>query len=99
MNRSPRVWGPTADEFRPERWDDLTDDASSPYAFEPFSNGPRVCIAKQFAMLEMSVMLIELITCFRFGPSPEQDLNKVEFLNPAITYRSKNGLNIRIEKL
>ena len=41
---SPRgSWGEDADEFRPERWES---GPPHPYAYAPFSHGPRACIGK-----------------------------------------------------
>lgn len=45
------VWGPDADEFRPDRW--LESDGAaqhvSQYNYLPFSRGPRDCIGARFA--------------------------------------------------
>jgi cytochrome P450 len=54
-HRNPEFW-PRADEWLPERW--LPDRAAelAPHAdkaFFPFSVGPRACIGRYFAVLEM----------------------------------------------
>jgi cytochrome P450 len=98
-NTSPKIWGPTADEFHPERWESLSGDAASPYAFEPFINGPRICIGKHFALLEMKVMLIEIISKFRFGPLEGLKSGKVEVANPSLTFRPKGGMKVVVERL
>jgi cytochrome P450 len=60
------VWGPNASLFNPDRWDNLTDDSASPYAFEAFIQGPRMCPGKNFALIQIKVMLIELVSKWRF---------------------------------
>ncbi|KAI0106439.1 cytochrome P450 3A5 [Nemania sp. FL0031] len=60
------VWGPDASAFDPERWDKLTGDSASLYAYEAFIQGPRICPGKNFAMIEIKVMLVELVSKWRF---------------------------------
>lgn len=88
------VWGDDADIVRPERWDQLTPEQSSPFAYSPFSNGPRICIGKQFAYLEIKAFLFELIRTYRFlsieGPFTVE--------TPSLVLRP-NGLKIKIGKI
>ncbi|KAI0910689.1 cytochrome P450 3A5 [Ustulina deusta] len=60
------TWGPDASSFNPERWDKLTGDSASPYAFQAFLQGPRMCPGKNFALIEIKAMLIELVSKWRF---------------------------------
>ncbi|KAK8033597.1 cytochrome P450 [Apiospora marii] len=65
--RNPRIWGADAHEVKPERWlRPLTAAQKSPYAFPCFSNGPRMCIGKNLAYLEMKVVLVEIVRQYRF---------------------------------
>ena len=44
MQRSKALWGPDAEEFKPERWLDQEVQkkvAANPAIFTPFSSGPR----------------------------------------------------------
>jgi len=51
-------WYDDPDEFRPERWADGTLRRELPdMAYMPFSAGPRVCIGRQFALLEAKLTL------------------------------------------
>ncbi|KAF4997880.1 hypothetical protein FDECE_11962 [Fusarium decemcellulare] len=63
---NPTIWGADADTPDPTRWDRLTGDQLSPYAFQAFANGSRMCIGKSYAMLEIKCILIELVPRFRF---------------------------------
>lgn len=101
-NLSKTIWGPDADEFVPERWDNLQGEAANPYAFETFLNGPRVCIGKHFAMMEFKVLLMEVVSKFRFGLSPELEAlgGKLPPLqNPGLTLWPKGGLKVAVERI
>ncbi|KAK8112458.1 cytochrome P450 3A5 [Apiospora sp. TS-2023a] len=92
MNQT--VWGDDADEVRPERWDCLTQEQSSPYAYEVFGNGPRVCIGKQFALMEIKTFLFELVRRYRFLGV----VGKFAVENPSFVLRPK-GMRVRFERL
>ncbi|KAH8664481.1 cytochrome P450 [Xylariales sp. PMI_506] len=63
---NPSIWGDDAETFDPTRWDRLNALQQSPYAFEAFSNGPRMCIGKGFALMEIKIILVELVQRFHF---------------------------------
>ncbi|GAB1195520.1 hypothetical protein APSETT444_004781 [Aspergillus pseudonomiae] len=48
------VWGPDVDEFRPERWENLTPRQKK--AFIPFSYGPRACLGRNLAEMELRLI-------------------------------------------
>lgn len=91
---NPLIWGDDAQEFRPDRWDHLTKAQASPYSYQAFSSGPRVCVGRQFALHEVKAMLFEMVRKYRFV-SVEGDFT-VE--NPAITHRPC-GLKVRYERI
>lgn len=74
IHRLPEFWGPTANEFDPDRWDHLPQDWTQ-NAFMTFLHGPRGCIGRKFAETEMKLLLVALVSVFRFetgeGPDPE----------------------------
>ncbi|RSM11440.1 hypothetical protein CEP52_003064 [Fusarium oligoseptatum] len=88
---NPLIWGSTADEFNPDRWDKLSVQAKDPYVSLAFSNGPRVCIGKQFALLEMKVIMAELIRNFAF-----QNTGPVEPQKSGPSLRPLNGMTLRV---
>lgn len=91
---NPLIWGDDADEVDPTRWDHLTKEQASPYAWEVFSNGPRICIGKQFSMHESKAVLYELVRRFRFvGIDGEF---RVE--NPGLTLRP-SGMRVQFERI
>ncbi|WP_082691732.1 cytochrome P450 [Mycobacterium sp. IS-1556] len=54
IHTDPKIWGPNAAEFRPERW--LADDPPT-YAWIPFGGGARRCLGATFALTEIDAVL------------------------------------------
>lgn len=94
INLSPSVWGPDAETFNPDRWDNLEGEAAGAYAFQTFHNGPRVCIGKQLSMVEMKVILVELVSRFRVEGLAGSVA--MEFASPSFTLRPKDKLRVRL---
>ena len=90
------VWGPDADEFRPERFADGISRASkdSP-AFFPFGWGPRVCVGQNFALVEAKMALSTILQHFSFGLSPSY--THAPF--PVSTLQPEHGAQIMLKKL
>lgn len=55
IHHSTEIWGPDADEFRPERWESLTPRQKN--AFIPFSHGPRACVGRNVAEMELKLIV------------------------------------------
>lgn len=53
MHHSKAIWGPDADEFKPSRWADGVITAEQRTAFIPFSYGPRACLGRNIAEMEL----------------------------------------------
>ncbi|TVY16116.1 Cytochrome P450 monooxygenase FUM15 [Lachnellula arida] len=66
INRLPMYWGPTANEFNPDRWDKLPETYTT-NAFMTFLQGPRGCVGRKFAETEMKVLLCCLLSMFEFA--------------------------------
>jgi len=71
MGRLTSVWGPDAEEFKPERWlDDET--KPSPYKFPVFQAGPRICLGQDMAYLEIKTLLCVILQKYRLKLVPGQ---------------------------
>ncbi|KAJ5438722.1 uncharacterized protein N7458_009720 [Penicillium daleae] len=60
MHRRKDLWGPDADEFKPDRWLDR----KAGWEYIPFNGGPRICIGQQFALTEAGYVLVRLLQRF-----------------------------------
>ena len=45
MHRDTALWGPDANEFRPERWENL----KPGWKYVPFGGGPRICLGRKYS--------------------------------------------------
>ncbi|OLN87193.1 Cytochrome P450 709B2 [Colletotrichum chlorophyti] len=97
ITRNPRIWGEDVDEFNPDRWDHLTGEATDPHAFAAFLMGPRGCIGRVFAVLEMKMILVELLSRFRFEAAV--DAKDITYVNPSPAIRPKGGLKVKVHRL
>jgi cytochrome P450 len=94
VQRNSLIWGDDADEFKPDRWDNLNADAASPYAITAFSGVPRVCVGSSFAYLEMKAVLVELLSKFAFEPVGRSP----KMLNPVLTLKPEGGLKVKVRR-
>ena len=92
IQRHPNLWN-EANRFRPERFLEVSEDSvMREYRYLPFGSGPRQCIGKHFALLELPLVLTtvwrryELLLC-------ETHSLETEAL---VTLRPKNGLPMTI---
>ncbi|KAK0493477.1 cytochrome P450 monooxygenase [Armillaria luteobubalina] len=78
IHRDPSVWGNDPEEYRPERWFEC-DSASVAKAFTPFSVGPRACIGRNLAILELQIIIASILKRFHFVlENPNQGLEVEE---------------------
>ncbi|KAK0476264.1 cytochrome P450 monooxygenase [Armillaria luteobubalina] len=79
IHRDPTVWGNDPEEFRPERWFEC-DSAAVAKAFTPFSVGPRACIGRNLAILELQIIIASILKRFHFVlENPKETLEVKEY--------------------
>lgn len=62
LHHEKRLWGPTADDFNPERWAENT---LHTWDYIPFNGGPRICIGQQFALTEAGFAIVRICQLFK----------------------------------
>jgi len=76
-HRNPELWGPDADEFNPHRDFSVSElarvgcpmAAATPQSarFSPFAHKPRSCLGRNFAQMEMRLIMLYLLRDFDFA--------------------------------
>ncbi|CBX95262.1 similar to cytochrome P450 benzoate 4-monooxygenase [Plenodomus lingam JN3] len=64
IHHSTEIWGPDAEEFRPERWEKITEQQKA--AFVPFSYGPRSCVGRNVAEMELALTVSTVFRRYEF---------------------------------
>jgi fatty acid omega-hydroxylase len=72
MGRDPTIWGDDAEVFRPDRWLEMQE-APGNYHYPVFNAGPRECLGRRMALVEMRTCLAMLLPHFSFKPAVPDD--------------------------
>ncbi|KAF5200918.1 Cytochrome p450 [Thalictrum thalictroides] len=103
MGRMEKLWGLDWPEYRPERWlekDNVTGKwnfiPKDAYAYPVFQAGPRVCLGKDMAFLQMKKIVAGVLRHFRVVPIIDKGSEPV--YNAFITSKMIGGFQVRIEQ-
>ena len=93
MARLPTFWGDDAETFRPERWIDME---RRPTAFEwpVFHAGPRSCLGRPLARLELTFACVELLRRYEF----EMAWQGERAVGSTLTASIEGGLPVRVKR-
>lgn len=96
MGRMESIWGKDCLDFRPERWLDKNGvfKPDSPFKFPVFHAGPRTCLGKKMAYIQMKTIAACVVELFDFDVLERQ--TRPESLL-SITLRIKGGLHVRVK--
>ncbi|KAJ4287945.1 hypothetical protein N0V90_011960 [Kalmusia sp. IMI 367209] len=64
IHHAPSIWGADAASFRPERWETITEQQKN--AFIPFSYGPRACVGRNVAEMELALIVGTVFRRYEF---------------------------------
>lgn len=90
LHHNPTVWGQDHMDFRPERFSKENVRKMDPFAYCPFSAGPRNCIGQNFAMAEEKMVLATLLQRFTFSVDKTHMVEKLL----AAVMRARNGIKL-----
>ena len=93
--RSTNNWGEDAKLFNPERFSTENISKIHPYAFIPFSGGPRICIGLKYAMNVMKIILVHFLRNYKITTSLKYEALQMKI---AISLKISQKYMIQIEK-
>jgi len=103
MGRMEKLWGPDCKEFKPERWlyDDGVFQPSDQYKFPVFHCGPRMCLGKEMAYVQMKSIAAAVMYEFEIE-AIDGGGDAKKMLHPPYTLslllKMKGGLHVRMKR-
>ncbi|KAJ7630498.1 cytochrome P450 [Roridomyces roridus] len=89
------IWGEDAHLFRPERWRGR-DDRRGLFAF---SQGPRACVGKQFALAEIKALVVTLVQQFSFRCPYEIEPFQSFVIRPRVEGQGPSSLPLIVRRV
>ncbi|KAH9835376.1 cytochrome P450 [Rhodofomes roseus] len=88
IHRDQAVWGEDVEAFRPERWFER-DEKAIQKTFNPFSFGPRSCVGRNLASMELLIIISSILRRYHFVlEDPDMKLDTKEgFLRKPVQCR------------
>ncbi len=93
MHRDPRYFD-NPEQFNPDRWANDLAKRLPTYAYFPFGGGPRVCIGRAFAMMEIVLVVATIAQKFRLTLVPEHPI----VFQLSITLSPKHGIKMLLNQ-
>ncbi|XP_062111873.1 cytochrome P450 CYP94D108-like [Humulus lupulus] len=92
MGRMESIWGKDCEEFKPERWlENGVFKQESPFRYPVFHAGPRICLGKEMAIIQMKSIAASVIERFEFDAVCKDTCPNFVM---ALTLRMKGGLPV-----
>ncbi|KAL6208705.1 hypothetical protein ACLB2K_019651 [Fragaria x ananassa] len=102
MGRMEKIWGKDWAEFRPERWLELEMAADKwrfvakdVFSYPVFQAGPRVCLGKEMAFLQMKRVVVGVLKWFQVVPEKRENEEEPKFVAHLIA-KMKGGFPVTV---
>ncbi|CAL4946960.1 unnamed protein product [Urochloa decumbens] len=97
MARMEDIWGKDCEEFKPERWlgEDGVFRPESPFKYPVFHAGPRMCLGKEMAYIQMKSVIACVFERFSFRFAGGKGRPGLVL---SLTLRSEGGLPMQVNK-
>lgn len=96
MGRMEEIWGKDCPEFKPERW--ISERGGFVYVpshkFAAFNTGPRTCLGKEMALIQLKVVAIAVLRGYRLQVVEGHSISP----QLAIAAHIKQGLKVQVSK-
>ncbi|KAF8349818.1 cytochrome P450 [Amanita rubescens] len=93
----PSMWGDDAKSFRPERW--LDQGSNIRRNLLAFSEGPRSCIGKTFALTEIKILVATLLRHFSFSCNHDIEAFQSFVIRPRVKGERSSSLPLRVRRV
>ncbi|KAI1305842.1 Cytochrome P450 4C1 [Halotydeus destructor] len=94
IHRNERHW-PEPEVFDPNRFSSEASRNRHPFAYIPFSAGPRNCIGMKFALLEAKSMVASIFRTFKVTSLLPRDKVRI---SPSMVLRSQQPIPVKLQK-
>lgn len=91
LHHHPDYW-PNPEVFDPSRFESY--DFKHKFQYLPFGGGPRFCIGNNFALFEMTILLVQFVRAFKLDPLSPKDIG----FNPLLTLRPDQPVHVQLTK-
>eukprot|EP01018_Ginkgo_biloba_P034713 Gb_17157 [translate_table: standard] len=95
VGRLESIWGPDCFEFKPERWlqNGTFENPQDAYKFVAFNGGPRICLGKDLAYLQMKSIVAAILLRHRISLVPGHPVEQ----KMSLTLFMKQGLKVFVQ--
>ncbi|KAL8153497.1 hypothetical protein V2J09_011257 [Rumex salicifolius] len=97
MHHDPSLWGDDVNDFKPERFqhDPIHGGCRLKTGYMPFGFGGRMCIGRNYTVLEYKIVLSILLSQFSFSVSPAYRHCPMHFFS----FRPRYGITLVVQEL